>query len=383
MARFHPIVERTLIVLFIAVLWIPLAGMALDLDRDDPSDENRTPAAWPALTWDWRSFREMPEGLTRYFEDHFAFRQRLVRWQAAARLRAFGVSSSDAVINGRDGWLFYADDGALDDYAEAPPFTDAELEVWRRTLQDTSDWLRAQGIPYLFVISPDKHVVYPEFMPRAIRPTAISRIDQLVEHLRRHSTVRVLDLRPALLAGKEHERIYHRTDTHWNDRGAFIGYQQIVQALAPDVPGLRPPARDVFEPRAVRSRGLDLAGMLGLTRVLTEEDLQLVPRRQPLARIIEPRTPNRRLMHARVVTEGPPAGPRAVVFMDSFGAGLIPFLSEDFSRVVYLWQTNMDPTVVRHERADVVIQEWVGRRLSTLLPYNPVPNEVRSTSGGQ
>jgi alginate O-acetyltransferase complex protein AlgJ len=383
MTRFHPIVERTLIALFVAVLWMPLAGMALDLDRDDPSDENRTPASWPTLALDWASVRELPEGLTRYFEDHFAFRQRLVRWQAVARLRAFGVSSSEAVIHGRDGWLFYADDGALDDYAEAPPFTDAELDVWRRTLQDTSDWLRAQGTAYLFVISPDKHVVYPEFMPDTIRPTAVSRIDQLVEHLRRHSTVRVLDLRPALLAGKKHERIYHRTDTHWNDRGAFIGYQQIVRALATDVPGLRPLARELFEPRTVRSPGLDLAGMLGLTRVLAEEDLLLVPRRPAVARIVEPSRPNRRLMHARVVTEAPTRAPRAVVFMDSFGAGLIPFLSEEFSRVVYLWQTNLDPVVVRNERADVVVQEWVGRRLSTLLPYNPVPSEARATSGGQ
>jgi hypothetical protein len=405
--RLHPIVERTLIVVFIAVLWMPTAGMVFDLDHDDPSDENRTPAAWPTLAWDWDSFRELPEGLTRYFEDHFAFRQRLVRWQAAARLRALGVSPSDAVINGRDGWLFYADDGALDDYAEAAPFTGAELEIWRRTLQDTSDWLRAQGVAYLFVISPDKHVVYPEFMPDTIRPAAVSRIDQLVDHLRRHSTVRVLDLRPALLAGKERERIFHRTDTHWNDRGAFIGYQQIVHALAADVPRLRPPTRDVFEPRTVHSRGLDLAGMLGLTRVLAEEDLLLVPRRPAVARIVEPRTPNRRLMHARVVTEAPTRGPRAVVFMDSFGAGLIPFLSEDFSRAVYLWQPNMDPDVVREERAEVVIQEWVGRRLSTLLPYNPIAvagadrvgadrvgadlkvrpyykaTEVRATSGGQ
>jgi alginate O-acetyltransferase complex protein AlgJ len=404
MTRLHPLVERTLVILFISVLWLPLVGMVLNVDRGDPSDENRTLASWPTATWDWQSFREVPDGLTRYFEDHFAFRQRLVRWQAAARLRAFGVSSSDAVINGRDGWLFYADDGALDDYAEAPPFTSAELEVWRRTLQDTSDWLGAQGIAYLFVISPDKHVVYPEFMPDTIRPTAVSRIDQLVEHLRRHSTVRMLDLRPALLAGKQRERIYHRTDTHWNDRGAFIGYQQIMQALARDVPGLRLPARDIFEPRTVRSQGLDLAGMLGLTRVLAEEDLLLVPRRPAMARIIEPTRPNRRLMHARVVTETPTRGPRAVVFMDSFGAGLIPFLSEDFSRVVYLWQPNMDPAVVRDERADVVIQEWVGRRLSTVLPYNPIAalpaghdggaadrpvsppyssTDVRATSGGQ
>jgi alginate O-acetyltransferase complex protein AlgJ len=380
MIRLHPIAERTLVAIFLAALCLPLAGMVLHLDADAPLAENRTLASWPRFQLDAASLRVLPDQLTRYFEDHFAFRQRLVRWQAMVRLHALRVSPSEAVIRGRDGWLFYADDGAIEDYATAPPLTAAELETWRQTLQDTSDWLRGQGIAYVFVISPDKHVIYPEYMPVAIKRAATSRIDQLVSHLREHSTVRVIDLRPALLAAKSRERVYHRTDTHWNDRGAFVGYQQILDALAAEVPAF-PLARRTFDPRVVRTEGLDLAGMLGLTGVLHEEDLVLVPRPPTTARILEPPQPNRRLMHARIVTEAPNRGPRAVIFMDSFGAGLVPFLSEDFSRVVYLWQNNMDPQIVRQERPQVVIQEWVGRRLATLLPYNPVP-EMSARAGG-
>ncbi len=373
MIRMPALVERMIVIGFLAALSLPLTGMVLNLDRDAPSGENRTLAVWPQLHWDAASLRALPEQLTRYFEDHFAFRVRLVRWQAIVRLQAMGVSPSASVIKGRDGWLFYADDGAMEDYGEAPPFTADELELWRQTLQDTSDWLGAQGIAYVFVIAPDKHVIYQEYMPDTIRRAAISRIDQLVSHLRQHSDVRVVDLRPALLAAKARERLYHRTDTHWNDRGAFVGYQGIIDALTEDFPGLRSPSRSAFEPRVVQSEGLDLARMLGLTEVLREEDLVLVPRRPATARILEPQHPNRRLTHARIVTEAPNDGPRAVVFMDSFGPGLVPFLSEDFSRVVYLWQDNMDPQVVQQERPQAVIQEWVGRALSTHVPYNPVP----------
>jgi len=373
MIRLHALADRTLIVIFIVTLFLPMAGMVLNLDHDTPSGENRTLAVWPELRWDAASLRTLPDQLTRYFEDHFAFRVRLVRWQAILRLQALGVSPSASVIKGRDGWLFYADDGAMEDYAAAPPFTDEELELWRNTLQDTSDWLRAQGIAYLFVIPPDKHVIYQEYMPHTIRRAAVSRIDQLVSYLRQYSTVRVLDLRPPLLAAKGRERLYHRTDTHWNDRGAFVAYQSIVDALTEEIPGLRPTSRSAFEPRVVRSAGLDLAGMLGLTEVVREEDLVLIPRRPATARILEPQHPNRRLTHARIVTEAPNRGPRAVVFMDSFGPGLVPFLSEDFSRVVYLWQNNVDPQVVQQEGPQVVIQEWVGRALSTHVPYNPVP----------
>src|SRR4029434_6512779 len=160
MIRLHALVDRTLIVIFIATLCLPMTGMVLNLDRDALSGENRALAAWPQLRWDAASLRALPEQLTRYFEDHFAFRERLVRWQAIVRLDALGVSPSASVIKGRDGWLFYADDGAMEDYAKGPRFTGAELELWRQTLQDINDWLGAQGIAYLFVISPDKHVIY-------------------------------------------------------------------------------------------------------------------------------------------------------------------------------------------------------------------------------
>src|SRR5690606_33872186 len=125
------------------------------------------------------------------------------------RLKMLDVSPSPAVIEGRDGWFFYAEDGAMEDYAATVPFTSAELEAWRQTLQDTYDWLTARGIAYLFVVPPDKHQVYPEEMPDSIRRNGHSRIDQLVHHLAAHTTVPVLDLRPALHEAKMQERVYH------------------------------------------------------------------------------------------------------------------------------------------------------------------------------
>ena len=77
-------------------------------------------------------------------------------------------------------------------------------------------------------------------------------------------------------------------------------------------------------------------------------------------------------MDARVVTEQPGPRPRAVIFRDSFGSAMIPFLSEHFSRAVYVWQNDLDPALVLQERPTVVIQEWVGRHLHTAAPYDAV-----------
>jgi hypothetical protein len=283
------------------------------------------------------------------------------------------------VLLGREGWLFYGTDGAIEDYTAARPFSPGELEEWRATLQDTQDWLARRGIEYLFVIAPDKHWVYPELMPDGLNRHEGGRVDQLVAHLRARSAVRFVDLREPLRAARHDSRLYHRTDTHWNDLGAFVAYQQVMNRVGPPL-GLRPRTRDELSLEVVSRAGLDLARMLGVRGIMMEEDLQLEPRGGRRARVVEPVDARRGLMYPRVVTEGPHDGPRALVFRDSFGSAMIPFLSEHFSRAVYVWQNNFDPRIVEVEQPAVVIQEWVSRHLYTATPYDAVAAEK---AGGQ
>src|ERR1043166_8000788 len=130
--RLHGTFERLLVAIFLVAITVPGIGMALGIGRPNEADENRTLAPFPTLVFTSASLGEYLDALTQFFEDHFAFRQTLVRWQSWVRYEVLHVSPLPTVIRGRDGWLFYADDGAMEDYAEAPPLTDAELETWRR-----------------------------------------------------------------------------------------------------------------------------------------------------------------------------------------------------------------------------------------------------------
>ena len=113
--------------------------------------------------------------------------------------------------------------------------------------------------------------------------------------------------------------------------------------------------------------------------MLHETEYSLKPRRPRQARVIEPAGSAETAAEGRLVTEIPGSPlPRAVVFRDSFGSRLVPYLSEHFSRVVYLWQNDFDADVVRQEKPDVVIQEIVGRHLYTFLPS---PELIPSTGG--
>jgi hypothetical protein len=367
--RLSPWLDRLLVAIFLLAIGVPFVATAAG-GGEEIDEEYRTAASMPAAPHDLTSLAAWPEAFTNYFADHFAFRSRLVRWQARLRVGILGASPTPNVLIGHNGWLFYGTDGAVEDFTGTRPFTTAELEAWRLTLQHTQDWLDRRGIAYAFVLAPDKHWVYPGRMPAGLnRHAGSARIDQLVDYLRLHSTVHVVDVREAMVESADDERLYHLTDTHWNDRGAFVAYQQLMKQIGSPL-ALRPHTLNEMEARVIPRSGFDLARMIGLGGVLVEQDLQLEPLGGRRSRVVEPARPSRALMHPRVVTEGPAGSPRAVVFRDSFGSAMIPFLSEHFGRVVYIWQNNFDPALVTAERPAVVIQEWVARHLHTATPYD-------------
>lgn len=363
------IINLLVVAAFLTAIATPLAANLYGLDGADAEAENRTLAAFPPLDRTWTSVAAFLPGLDAWFADHFGFRSWLVRWYGESRYFGLKVSPVSTVLRGKDGWLFYADDGGLDDYTNERPLPPGEIENWRRTILRERDWCRAQGIGYIFTVPPDKDAIYPEYFVDTIKQLSpVSRTDQLMTATL--DTGVVVDVRQAILAGKSKERLYHRTDTHWNQRGAFLAYQQIIQAVAVQVPSVGPPLqRDDFESTSRSVPGLDLAGMMGLKRSLQEEDLRLTPKRKHRYVVVEPPGGYATAGEGRIVTEIPGSTlPRAVMFRDSYTSYLAPFLSEHFSRIVYLWQNDFDYEQVLKEHPDVVLHEIVGRHLYEFIP---------------
>lgn len=362
------VIDRLFIGVFLATLAAPLAANLAGRDGADEG-EHRTLAAFPRVDGSWSSIRDFAPGLDRWFQDHFGFRALLVRWYGTSRYFWLGISPSPLVIRGRDDWLFYEEDGALSDFANDPLMTAAEVESWREMVIRARNWCRARGIAYVLAIVPDKHVIYPEqFDPHVRRLGPVSRTDQLLAALADAGVA--VDVRPAMLAAKTHERLYHVTDTHWNERGAYVAYRALIDAVRQQAPAVpRALDRSAFEASSRIRDGMDLAAIIGLTRALREEELRLLPRGGRAYRVVQPAGGYATGDDPIVVTEIPGSTlPRAIVFRDSFTSALAPFLSEHFRRAVYAWQHEFETNLIEREGADVVIHEIVGRHLYTFTP---------------
>ncbi len=299
----------------------------------------------------------------------------LARLNAHARYFRLGVSPSPAVILGKDSWLFRADGNSLEDFGNDNPLTEDALSAWRTFVMELQGRLEKQGTAYVITLVPDKYRVYPEEFPESVQQVGNqSRLDQVYNAL---SDTRVTaDLRPGLSAARANERIYDVTGEHWNDRGAFAAYQAIINAVRSQNPAVQPPLTlDDYESEVRNTPGRNLAAMMGLDDVLREDELVLTPKRPRLARVVESpaRESDATAAPATLITEIPGSTqPRAVVFRDGFGDALVPFLSEHFSRVVYVSRHDVDESLIAREHADVVIQEMAGRALNDYTP-KPAP----------
>ena len=314
-----------------------------------------------ALPLDWN----FPQKFGAHYGKNFGLRKQLLRLHAIALHRFLRQSPSDKVLYGKDGWLYYADDSSLEDYRSLEPYKPTDMDVWRQVLETRQAWLAKRGIKLITVLACDKYVIYPEHLPDGYRRKDTTyRVDELAAHLQK-SSLTIVPLHQPLLAGKS-DRIYHRTDTHWNDRGAFIGYREILKAM-----NLKPLE---YTPAIRTTEGWDLARMIGIADLFQEEDRHLLPVAPRRAKIVDIDRPDPTWNVGRVTLEvDDPALPKLVMFRDSFGSALVPFLAEHFRRSTFLWQHEFDRALVEKEKPDFVVWEITSRRCHSawFRPDNP------------
>ncbi len=361
-----------MILFFVAVLALP--GLILLTKRSsDSSTEKRQLTAFPTWPSNPAEVKKFPAAFNSWFRDHFGLRNELIRLHAIFTYHFLNTSPSSKVLLGKDGWLFLTHDYARDDFKSRTPFTNAELQRWKEILESRQQWLAAHDAKLLVVFACDKHLIYPEFLPGSVRRQPGSyRIDQLAHFLETHSTVPVISLKESLLEAKANDRLYHRTDTHWNDCGAYVGYREILGQVQEWFPAASPHPIGRYEKIEANTPGWDLAKMLGLPDRIPEKNLSLVLPGDSRAKVVERDFEDPKWNNGRIALEiEDPSLPTVVVFRDSFGSALIPLLSEHFRRSLFLWQYEFDPDVILKEQPEVVILLMTSRRLQWHIPANP------------
>jgi hypothetical protein len=372
--------NAVLIGLFMTLLWLPMLDTVFHLDWAPPSMENRALASFPKPPSSWRQLQNYVAGLEAYFNDHFGCRRCLVQWYNKVRGSVFKDKNTRSVLVGKDGWLFYTHAQMIEHYTGLLQFTPEQLHDWQVLLEKRRDWLARSGIAYLFIVTPDKQTIYPEDLPdwvTKIRPQ--TKLDQFIAYMHDHSTVPVLDHREVLLRAKQSFPTYYKTDVHWNAFGGFVAYQELMQTLAKQRPGLEPLPLAAFTltnqipaPGDLANGG-DLAKILGLS--MTESNYYDLISKVELPRFIT-QQPSFERVHDPRITINSQAKGRMIIFHDSFALNWIPFLGYNFNQINYFWQYDLNPALVEQEKPDIVINEMNERFFNTENPVKLLAKEA-------
>ena len=370
----HRWAQLALATSFGVVLTLPLARAVLGPEVTVSEAEKRALEPAPVLGVDL--LETLPDKTTQWFDDHFGFRDPLMRWHGHLKYTVFRASN-DEVLIGRDDWLYLKGEETLGDYRGQFLFEPHGLNRYERILEARVRSFEQSGVTHLWAIVPNKVAIHPEHLPASVRDAAGERrLDQLLSHLEDRSSVEVVDFRRPLLEVEGEALLYHRNDTHWNDRGVFLAYQHLCSRLGSSIPNLEPlGSEDLAVTRA--SHHGDLTKLLGVEDGFRDTYDALAVRR-PLARSVTPPTlvelPERDVWGREVALyayEGPPDGPRLLMFVDSFATPLFrQLVASHFSRALFIQASPSLATmeaVVAREQPDVVIEE-VAERLLGLAP---------------
>lgn len=332
------------------------------IEPDLPFTEKRILAPYPPI--ESTTLNTYPDRYEAWYKDHFGFRKALYRWNSWAHVKLLHTSPlPDAVLVGKNGWLFQYNPRVDGDYRGIPLYTFDELERMRRHYEERQRKLADMGIAYYILIPPMSANLHPEHLPDRIRRRSPETwLGQVKQHFDTYSTVPIIDSRAELLEAKKVRPIYFTTDIHWNPYGAYFGYKKTIERIAQDRPAVgKPwPLSDLrFED--TENDFADVAQLLGLDDILLRTVPVCIPRHERKAHFqgFLPAPGFPAYEQPQLYTQADTTLPKLLMMHDSFGIYLREYLSEHFSSSTFIWTNRFRPQAVLQHKPDVVIQEMM------------------------
>lgn len=164
-----------------------------------------------------------------FFNDNYGLRDFFIKLKNQLDMWLF--KTSDEVLIGKDGWLFYRklyerDMRRLESSAHLMPTI-----VQRLVHLDAM--LKQRGVKLVIVPCPAKTTLYrervPSTYPVAPDQTAFQQYRQL---LRNHPEISVVDAQGILERLKPRMRVFHKTDFHWTDPAGAVVWKELYKILA-------------------------------------------------------------------------------------------------------------------------------------------------------
>lgn len=312
------------------------------------SSENRQLQEKPSFKIKY--INDYPTEYTSYYEDNMPFKDFLVKCNAYINVHLFKTSPENAVILGKDGWLFYNSKykegtDTLEDYIGSERMNESKLEACKDILLRMQAACHKQGSEFILMIAPNKMSVYGEYMPdKYYKYDEKTTADILVDYLKNNTDLKIVYPKESLLLQKNNFPLYYKLDSHWNELGGYIGYSELYETILGEK---LPPLDNISYTENTIYDG-DLARMLSI------DDLSDTS------------------YNVNYYSNTGIQQPKLLMYRDSFTTSMEKYLAQDFPLVDLQWTAIFDQRLLMKEKPDYVVYELVERSIRYLPELHPI-----------
>lgn len=198
------------------------------------ANEQRNLAGFPvSFNQETKEIEVTRNGIENWISDNIGFRNTFLKLYTNLEFNVFNQSTSDKVMIGRDGWYYYTYDNNIEIATGDYPLTDDDLKLIAENQQRISNYYKSIGVEYILMLTPSKVSVYPEYLPMNDKTVSYTVSDKVADYLRANTDVIVYNAKDALMEAKSNGagQLYHKTDTHWNERGSYYVYRGLHKVM--------------------------------------------------------------------------------------------------------------------------------------------------------
>lgn len=253
---------------------------------------------------------------------------------------------------GENGYIFLAGDSnsVIDQHTGKRSISKAQLDQWKATVERRVGSFSADPVYFYMQIVPDKHSVYSEYLPVSVlkdNRTNATKVLSVVEPYLKH---RVMFAKSPLLMAKNNGQVFHKIDTHWTDKGAYVGYLQLIDCIAKDCPNIPLLKEPTY---TTKWFGGDLGSMLELK---ISSEAEIFDGHKGFVEIFNNRVPvtGKIQVYENQYSENDLT---LLIFGGSSTVNFLKFVTYSFKKVIFCWSGVFDYKLIELYKPDVVVNQ--------------------------
>lgn len=225
-------IEICFILTFFILLFLPISNINSDYRSEQ---EKRLLAESPTLIINKTKINyNFGKDFEKWFNDRFWDRYAVIRINRAIKYyiglryvkiqKTFFIDKKTGILHTR---LYY------------PTFRKNDLDKIFMSIRYLNEFCTKNNIKLYTIIVPDKEAIYS--------PIRQNKNPELTEYINKNSDLKIIIPIQELYENSKKEYMYYKTDHHWTNAGAFIGYKKIINEIKKDYPDIKPLRYEDFD----------------------------------------------------------------------------------------------------------------------------------------